>query len=370
MTFPVGTASLLIQIQVFSASTTALHPSPHPHSPPGAHVTLDPSIIIPSLKLDFRIHVLDYSRDDIISVRPTAVLDQTRKFRDLILSTNSNVTAAAAASRSRGTLLQDRVPKGAVDPSTRVFADAFAPPAYVRDLHSSMILSHSSVGESSYISDMIRAPFFPHVATLIVAIPRYQLEKILPCQLQLTLLNNGQFLHMNHVENRPALAPAPSHLAMNILDVVPRVSKTFSDRGIVDMFSMQIEMSSDRMSAFAATEGLSASQVSNPEFNNYRFSVNYIPRTNVTVQDYSCPSEPLFSVHYAKLLSLLEPSSDRVHVPGFNAYPSPPFQMVLSSYSFQIVVEVVSIKSSSLYTSPPPLPPTHTPLFLTANYPY
>lgn len=344
MTFPVGTASLLTQTLVLSASITASQLSPYRHSPPGALVTLDPSIIIPSLKLDFRIHVLEYSRDGIISVHPTAVLDQTRKFPDLILAADSNVTvAAAAASRiSRGTLLQDRVPKGAVDPSTRVFADAFAPPAYVRDLHSSIILSHSSVGESSYISDMIRAPFFPHVATLIVAIPRYQLEKILPCQLQLTFLNNGQFLHMNHAENRPALAPAPSHLAMNILDVVPRVSKTFRDRGIVEIFSMKIEMSSDRMNAFAATEGLSPSQVSNPEFNNYRFSVNYIPRTNVSVQDYSCPSEPLFSVHYAKLLSLLEPSSDRVHVPSFNAYPLPPFQMVLSSYSFQIVVEVVS----------------------------
>ena len=287
-----------------------------------------------------------------INVRPTGVLDQTQMFPDLILAAHSNVTDDSLASRlNRGALLSDRVPMGAVDPSTLVMPDASAPSAFVRDLHSSMVLSHSNVGKSSEMSGTIRKPFFPHMATLIVALPRYQLEDILPCQLQLSFVNNGQFMYMNHAEKRPALAPAPSHLAMKILDIIPRVSNNGRDRNEVELFSVQIEMSGERLRAFAAAEGLSASEASSPEFNNYRFSVNYLPRTNVSVQNYSCPTEPQFSANYAKLLSLIEPFSDRVHLPIMNAYPLPPFQIVLSSSRFHIVVDVASIKSSSLYPS-------------------
>ncbi len=331
------------------------------HHPSGALVTLDPSIIIPSLKLDFRILILETSSDGAINVRPTGVLDQTQTFPDLMVSAESKATNDSLTSRlNRGTLLSDRVPIGAVDPSTRVMPDASAPSAFVRDLHSSMILSDSHVGQSSQISDTVRKPFFPHMATLIVALRRYQLEDILPCQLQLSFVNNGQFMYTNHAKKRPALAPAPSHLAMKILDIIPRVSNNVHDRNEVELFSVQIEMSGERLRAFVAAEGLSDSQVSSPEFNNYRFSVNYIPRTNVSIQNYSCPTEPQFSVNYAKLLSLIEPFSDRVHVPIMNAYPSPPFQIVLSSSSFHVVVDVVSVKSSSVYS----------PLFLTKTSQY
>jgi hypothetical protein len=375
MMFPAGTAFLSIHLQVFSAHTTTVSLSPCPHSLPGALVTLDPSIVIPSLKLDFRLRIHEYSRDG-SNVRPTAVLDQTRKSPDLILAADSTVPDDGATSPlTRGALFTDRVPLGAVDPATLVMpgtspppahtspppAYTSPPPAHVRDLHSSMMLSSLNPSQSSDVYRIITKPFFPHVATLIVALPTYQLEDILPCQLQLTFVNNGQFMYMNHSEKRPALAPAPSHLAMKVLNITPRVSKNFRDRSNIEMFSAQIEISGNDMRAFAAAEGLSALEANSPEFNNYRFSVNYLPHSNISIQNYSCPTELQFSVHYAKLLSLVEPSADRAHVSMINAYPSPPFQIVLSSSSYQILVDVVSVKSSSLYS---------TPFFLTLNHPH
>ncbi len=312
-------------------------------------MVLDPSVVIPSLKIDFRIRILEFGSEGVINVRPIAMQDQTRKFPDLIRSGDSKGTEDGASSRfTSGALLFDRVPIGTADPSTRLMPDDSAPPPYVRDLHSSMILSETRLGESSYVSDTLRTPFFPHLATIVVELPRYQLEDILPCQLQLTFVNNGQFIHMNLSEGRPALAPAPSLLSMKTLDIVPRVSRHFRDRSNTELFSAQIEMSGERLQAFASSEGLSASQATSPEFNNYRFSVNYLPRTNFSVQNYLCPAEPQFSVHYAQVLSIIEPTSDRVHVPAHNVYPSPPFQIVLSSPSFQIVVQVITVNPSSL----------------------
>jgi hypothetical protein len=299
----------------------------------GKIVTLDPSIIIPSLKLDFRLRFLEFGGADTMQVRPSAVIDQTSKFPSLVLAADSNVTDdVAAASRSpRGTLLSDRVPIGTVDMSTRVLPDASTPPSYVRDIHSSMSLAALHPDESSHVSHVLNAPFFPHVATLVVALPRYQLEAISPCQLQLSLVNNGQFLHMHHAGNRPALAPAPPHLAIKIIDIFPRVPTRFRSQGFSELFSVQIEMSGARMQAFAAAQGLSASEASSSEFNNYRFSVNYLSRSNFSYQNYSCPTEPQFSVQYAKLLSPVLRSSDTIHVPMSYTYPSPPFQIVLSS---------------------------------------
>jgi hypothetical protein len=280
-------------------------------------------------------------------------LDQTQKFPDLILAADVNAADDVATPRfTSGTLLSDRVRIGTADPSTRFFPDASAPPPYVRDLHSSMILSQSQFGESSSVTDMIRTPFFPHVATVVVTLPRYQLENILPCQLQLTLVNNGQFMYMNHSESRPSLAPAPTALSMITLDILPHVSRHFRDRRDTELFSAQLELSSELLQAFAASEGLPASQTTSPEFNNYRFSVNYLPRTNFSAQNYSCPAEPQFSVQYAEVLSIIEPASDRVHVPNRNKYPSPPFQVVLSSPTFQMVVQVVAVLPSSLYIPP------------------
>jgi hypothetical protein len=325
----------------------------HPRSPSGARVTLDPSTIIPSLKLDLLVRILEFGSDGFVNLRPIAVLDQTQKFPDLILAADLNAVDDAATTRfTSGTLLSDRVRIGTADLSTRLIPATSAPPPYVRDLHSSMILSQTHLGESSYVSNITRTPFFPHVATVVVALPRYQLEHISPCQLQLTLVNNGQFMYMNHSESRPSLAPAPELLSMKTLDISPHVSRHFPDRSHTELFSAQIELSGELLQAFAASEGLPASQTTSPEFNNYRFSVNYLPRTNFSVQNYSCPAEPQFSVHYAQVLSIIEPTSDRVHVSIRNVYPSPPFQMVLSSPSFQIVVQVIAIRSSSLYVTP------------------
>ena len=385
MMFPAGTAFLSIHLQVFSARNTTVSLPPCSHSLPGALVTLDPSIVIPSLKLDFRLRIHEYSRDG-INVRPTAVLDQTRKFPDLILAADSTVPDDGATSPlTRGALFTDRVPLGAVDPATLVMPDTSPPPAhtspppaYVRDLHSSMMLSSVNPSQSADVYRIITKPFFPHVATLIVALPTYQLEDILSCQLQLTFVNNGQFMYMNHSEKRPALAPAPSHLAMKVLDINPHVSKNFRDRSNIEMFSAQIEISDNDMRAFAAAEGLSALEANSPEFNNYRFAVNYLPRSNISIQNYSCPTELQFSVHYAKLLSLVEPSADRAHVSMINAYPSPPFQIVLSSSSYQILVDIVSVKSSSMYyphflshtqSFTYPRPYFCAPLFLSPRYP-
>ncbi len=320
---------------------------------------MDPSIIIPSLKLDFRLRFLEFGTADIIQVRPSAVIDRTLKFPGLVLASDSNVTddAAAASRSSRGTLLSDRVPIGTVDMSTRVLPDSSTPPSYVRDIHSSMSLAALHPDESSDVSYILKAPFFPHVATLVVALPRDQLEAISPCQLQLSLVNNGQFLHMHHAGNRPALAPAPSHLAIKIIDIFPRVPTRFRSQRVSELFSVQIEMSDAHMQAFAATQGLSSSEASSSEFNNYRFSVNYLPLSNFSYQNYSCPTEPQFSVQYAKLLSPVLRSSDTIHVPMSYTYPSPPFQIVLSSERFRFVARVVSIKSSSMYPPPPHLPP-------------
>ncbi len=316
---------------------------------------MDPSIIIPSLKLDFRLRFLEFGGAGIIAVRPTAVIDQTGKFPAMILAAHSNVTDDdnAVSRSSRGTLLSDRVPIGTADESTRVSPDSSAPPSYVRDLHSSMALGALHPDESSDVSDVLKAPFFPHVATLVVALPRYQLEAILPCQLQLSLVNNGQFLHMYHSETHPALAPAPSDLAIKIIDIVPRISMNSRGSGISELFSVQIEMSEARMQAFAATQGLPVSEANSSEFNNYRFSVNYLPRSNFSYQSYSCATEPQFSVQYAKLLAPILRSSDSIHVPISYSYPLPPFQIVLSSESYYIVTRVVSMKSSSMY--PPPI---------------
>jgi hypothetical protein len=318
----------------------------------GARVTLDPSTIIPSLKLDFLVRILEFGSDGIVNLHPTAVLDQTEKFPDLVLAADANAADYGATPRlTSGTLLSDRVRIGTADPSTRYIPDASAPPPYVRDLHSSMLLSQSHLGQTSSVSDITRTPFFPHVATIIVALPKYQLEDISPCQLQLTFVNNGQFIFMNHSESRPSLAPAPMLLSMQSLDIIPHVSRQFLERRDTELFSAQIELSSEYLQAFAASQGLTASEITSAEFNNYRFSVNYLPRTNISVQNYSCPSEPQFSLHYAQSLSIIEPTSDKVHVPFRNVYPSPPFQIVLSSPSFQIAVEVVAIRPSSLYVT-------------------
>ena len=350
---PAGTAWPLTLRQVsITHMTSPASPSSHLRYPTGDLVTLNPSIAIPSLKLDLRVHMVEFGGAGGTNVRPIVVLDQTQKFTDLVRAPDSNGMGPDSSLRlfTRGTLLSDRIPIGTADGSTRLMPDAFAPPPYVRDLHTSIISSLSAVhrGEPSFISDIFATPFFPHVSTLVVTLPRHQLKDLSPCQLQLTLVNSGQFIYMNHTENRPAFAPIPSHIAMTTLDINPRVPKHFPDKSVTEMFSMQIEMSGERWRAFVANQGLSSTEAASSEFNNYRFSVNYLPRTNFSVQNYSCPIEPQFSLNYAKVLSPLEPSSASVHVSNSSVYPLPPFRIVLYSTDFDFVVEVAAIKTSSL----------------------
>jgi hypothetical protein len=315
-------------------------------------VILNPSIIIPSLKLDFRIRVLEFASNGMSSLRPISVSDQTQKFADLTLATGSNaIDDSTAPLTTHGAYLFDRIPLGSVDPSTASVGEAAAAPC-VRDLHSSMLLSSSTRDEWTFASEVLKMPFTPHVATLIVSVPSHQLESISPCQLQITFINNGQFIYLNHSENHPPLAPAPSFLAMKILDILPRPIKYFRDNSATELFSLQIEMSSERLRAFALKSALSDSEARSPEFNNYRFSVSYLPRTNFSFQNYTCPTEPQFSIRYAKLLSNLEPLSRSVHVAASIPYPSPPFQVVVSSEAFQFVA-VVSSKVPGAYLPPP-----------------
>ena len=319
---------------------------------------MNPSIAIPSLKLDLRVHIVEFSGAGHTTVRPIAILDQTRKFAGLIRAPDSNISEADSNVQlfTRGALLSDRIPIGTADASTRLMPDASAPPPYVRDLHSSIVSSLSAKhrGESSFVSDIFTTPFFPHVATLVVTLPKHQLKDIMPCQLQLTFVNSGQFMHMNHTENRPAFSPVPLNIALKTLDISPRVPKHYPDKSVTEMFSMRIEMPGERLRAFAANAGLSKTEATSPEFNNYRFSVNYLPRTNFSVETYSCPTEPQFSLKYAAVMSPLEPSSASVHVHSSNTYPLPPFKIVLFSSDFEFVVQVSSIKSSSLYFPPAP----------------